>query len=83
MGKLQNHPDELIEITIIKEYLIEEHDKIQKEINHETENAKAKNIPLHLISIFRAKLEERRILIRHLLDLSVEKYWEIRKKHNI
>ncbi len=64
MGKLQKHPNELIEITIIKEYLIKEHDKIQAEINRETENAKAKNIPSHLISIFKAELKERRKLIR-------------------
>ena len=80
MGKLQKHPNELIEITIIKEYLIKECDKIQAEIYRETENAEAKNIPLYLIAIFKVKLEERKKLIRHLLDSVIDEYWEIKKK---
>jgi hypothetical protein len=83
MGKLHKHPDELIEITIIKEYLLKEHDKMSAEIYRETENAEAKNIPSHLISIFNAKLEERRKLIQHLLDSAIKEYWDIKKKHNI
>ena len=83
MGKLHKHPNELIEITIIKEYLIKECDKIQTEIYRETENAEAKNIPSYLIAIFEAKLEERRKLIQHLLDSVIKEYWDIKKKHNI
>ncbi len=83
MGKLQKHPNELIEITIIKEYLISEHEKIFKEINRETENAKDKGIPGYIISIFRRKLEERRELLNHLLNLAVDEYWDIKKKHNM
>ena len=82
-GKMQKHPDELIEITIIKEYLIKEHSKIRAEIYRETENAEAKGIPSYLISIFKAKLEERRRLIWHLVNLAVEEFWEIKKRYNI
>lgn len=79
MGKLQGHSDKLIEINIIKEYLIREHDKMRIEINHETENAEIKNIPHHLISIFRTKLEERKNLINHLLQVVIDEYWKICK----
>ncbi len=80
IGKLQGHPDDLIEQEIIKEFLIKESDKIYREINKETTNAEQKCVPPHIISIFKSKLEERRNFLQHLLDLAITNYWDIEKK---
>ncbi len=80
MGKLQGHSDKLIEITIIKEYLIKESDKIQAEIYRERENAEAKSIPPYLIAIFEETLEERKKLIRHLLGSVIDEYWKTKNE---
>ena len=78
MGKLKGESDELTEITIIKEYLISVEVEISSEINREVKNAQEKNVPEYLISIFKAKLEERRKFINHLMKIYIDKYCELK-----
>ncbi len=81
IGKLEGQSDDLIEIIIIKEYLIGIHDELSSEINREVEYAQKKHIPGYLISIFKAKLEERKNFINHLMKIYIDKYWELKNNN--
>ena len=83
MGKLQSHPNDLIEATIIKEFLIGEQMKMRKEINDETKRAEENKIPQYIINIFKDKLEERKRLIDHLLKEAIDEFWRIKDEYKI
>jgi len=87
LGKLRGQSDEITEITIIKEYLISIHDELSSIIDRETEYAQKKHIPEYLINIIKAKLEERKNFINHLMKISIDKYWELineeKEKENV
>ena len=71
-----------IELQIIKEYLISEVDTINKEINVESENAEKKNIPTHLINIFKSKLTERKEHLKNLLSKVQDEIKEYENRKN-
>jgi hypothetical protein len=67
-GLLRKQPHELIELTIIVEFLYDRSDAMKKERNEQIEFAEKKGVPRYLINIFTKKLNERIELIDHLAE---------------
>jgi len=82
MLKMSDMTEEKLQYSIIKEYILDEMDKLRKEINDEEEHARFKHIPNHLINIFVKKLTERKEFLNHLLNEILYKEKQLKTKQH-
>lgn len=60
--------EKIEELSIIKEYLLDNIVKISGDLDKETEKAKNAHVFSYIIQIFNNKLEERKEFLNHLLN---------------